>query len=446
MLKIPKGQERSGIKIKCKKCDRQVKDICPLTGKKMSTCKFKNRQKYILVYHIPGTDDDKTMKTLDTRNFDEAVVERARYKLELEKNNYHKVSVPIISKRTSLYDLSIEYLDTISGNNPLEYLNNKLDKGSISNAKLVLGRFSECMKKQGFKISKLDVKDIGDIEANNFLLYLREYSKSKDLHDKHFVRMKTFFNWIIDIKGYKIANPFRKATLKFKSNKDNEVVSYTEFEALLRVVTPKNGYQKFKTGREKGKNLYRTYLLTAFKLALETGCRAEELVKLRWSHLRVLPNGAELFHITNHKVAAIQAHKSNKVYKRPIPITRSLKTLLIDIGYYNKRATDEYVLERPEGISETYLKGIIGRAFNHYIKLVNTNGRKIEFKNLRKTYITAITMALGTDAKIFTGHADDKIIEDHYLDKKFVASKLTEFRIFNNILTRFVMIEKIAKY
>ena len=91
------------------------------------------------------------------------------------------------------------------------------------------------------------------------------------------------------------------------------------------------------------------------------------------------------------------------------------------------RGTDAYVIPRPSDVSESSLLKNISRAFNHYIKLVDTQGRKIEFKDLRKTYFTHITMALGNKAKLFTGHADDKMLEDHYLAKEFMAGNLRDF-------------------
>jgi integrase len=434
MLKIPAGQERCGIKINCQKCDRNIKEICPLTKHKISTCKFKSSHKYKLIYHVPATDNARITKIIDTKNFSEAVVERAKYKIELEKKGYHKIMTHKTEKiKTNLFDLTIEYLNVISGESSLELLNRVRSKGHVRHIKLVLGRFSDCMIKKGYSIKKLDLKDIGDIAANDFLIYLKNYSDSKDLQMKHFVIMKTFFNWVIEVKEYKVSNPFRKAELRFDTDKEVQVISRQEFDSLLKVVTFENGFQKFKEnddGKEKGKNLYRDYLINAFKLSLETGCRGEELTVLKWSHLKTIENGAELFYITNLKVTRIQASKNKKIYKRPIPVTNSLKKLLLELGYNSKKGKDEYVLVRPANVSELHMAKIIGRAFNHYITLIDTGGRKIEFKDLRKTYITFITLALGSNAKIFTGHADEKVLQDHYLSKQFIAGNLTNFDIF----------------
>src|ERR1043166_7830230 len=236
MLRIPPGHERSGIKIKCSKCDRHVSEVCPLNQKKIRTCKFKDSHKFHLIFHVPDTRNDRISKISEARTFHQALLERAAFVEELRKNNFHKI--PVIKEkrlRTSLVELSVEYLNAISGESDLEVLNRKRSKEHVGHIKKVLTRFSDCMSKKGYTLSRLDVKDIGDQQANDFLQYLKDYSDSKDLHNTHFVAMKTFFNWIIDVKEYKISNPFRKAVLRIETKRQAAVITREEFDRLLEI-------------------------------------------------------------------------------------------------------------------------------------------------------------------------------------------------------------------
>ncbi len=79
-----------------------------------------------------------------------------------------------------------------------------------------------------------------------------------------------------------------------------------------------------------------------------------------------------------------------------------------------------------------YIRAIISRSFTHFIKQV-TN-RKIEYKDLRKTYITHLTMALGDKTKFFTGHSNDAIIQNNYLADSVLASGLSNVNIFGDQL------------
>ena len=433
-MKIPKGHERNGIKVKCTKCTYHIKNKCPLTKKRISSCEHSDKHRYNLVVYVPGMRNKPVMRLLDTKSPDEAVLEMAKFRKECKTNNYHKtVITKATPMKTSLFDMTISYLNSLEGNSDLEIHNQERSKGHVSNIKTALNRFSECMIKAGYKLETLDVKDIGDNEANEFLKYLQNYTESKSLHKKDFVTMKSFFKWINKIKEYKISNPFEKAQIKVKTQRTAQMISPSEFSDLLKATTLENGYWEFKnpTGHQKGKQLYRPYLIQAFRGYLETGCRGEELAILKWNQIREVETGIEIFDITNLKVTRIQSSRTNLEYNRPIPITQSLKVLLIELGYKTKKGSDEYVFPRPSDVSPLTFVKIVSRAFNHFIKFVNTKGRKKEFKDMRKTYFTYITMALGNKAKLFTGHADEKVLEDSYVVKEFMAGKLSNFTVFD---------------
>ena len=143
----------------------------------------------------------------------------------------------------------------------------------------------------------------------------------------------------------------------------------------------------------------KSWLPYAFRLGLQTGTRTEELVVLKWSDLITLEDGVEIFKISNRKVNRIKSGIDTGKYVRNVPITDGLRALLIELGMDTKRGSDEYVIPR-NGQSTKYMRQIISRGFGHFIKLATA--RKMEFKDLRKTYITMMTKVLGTSAKMFT--------------------------------------------
>ena len=101
----------------------------------------------------------------------------------------------------------------------------------------------------------------------------------------------------------------------------------------------------------------------------------------------------------NRKVNRIKSGTDTGKYIRNVPITEGLRALLIELGMDEKKGSDEYVIPR-NGQSTKYMMQINSRGFSHFIKLASA--RKVEFKDLRKTYITMMTKALGTSAKMFT--------------------------------------------
>ena len=105
-----------------------------------------------------------------------------------------------------------------------------------------------------------------------------------------------------------------------------------------------------------------------------------------------------------------------------------MKRFLTELGYSRKKKTDGYIIELEGGADVKFLMDFTSRAFTHDIKL-ETN-RRIEFKDLRKTYITHLAMALGDKTKLFTGHTQDEILQTHYISSAFAASNLSNFSVF----------------
>jgi hypothetical protein len=72
------------------------------------------------------------------------------------------------------------------------------------------------------------------------------------------------------------------------------------------------------------------------------------------------------------------------------------------------------------------------RGFSHYYDQLNT-GRNLTFKCLRKTYITNLQIFFSGngDTKAVTGHSDNQVIEENYIDKKEIAKASKNFSVFS---------------
>ncbi len=241
------------------------------------------------------------------------------------------------------------------------------------------------------------------------LLGLRTYNK-------HISVMRTFTNWGIRVKNYPSINAFNHIELRTENKGDATIIAKEEFENLLSVITPKNGMCK---GRDKNRHYYHPWLRTAFQLALETGLRREEFFGLRWSDIIEMQKGVLIIRVMKLKVNRIASGDGNGKSIKYVPVTKSLMQLLSNLNYADKKETSGYIIERSDELGMTYLKNILSRSFAHYIK--QATDRNIEFKDLRKTYITHLTFALGPNAKLFTGHINDQVLKNHYLSNAFIT-------------------------
>jgi len=366
------------------------------------------------------------MKLLSTKDFNTALVELIKFKEELKSNNYHKVVKVIpVESTTTLEAFSKAYLDAISGENTHKHLIRKRSRHYITESKLALDRFILVLKRKGYTMKTLELNQIGDDEVEFYHEYLIEELKlGMVTYNKHFVIMKAFYNWVLKTKHYNVINPFSHAELTFQK-RDTTIISKEEFVNLMNLTTYENGW-----GHHSGqkRNLFKNWLPLAFRLGLETGGRAEEIISLKWSDLIEIEKGVPVFGISNLKVNRIKYGKDTGKYIRYIPVTKSFQKLLDDLGIDEKKGSDSYLLDREDGSSDDYMMKTMSRGFTHFIKKVTD--RKIQFKDLRKTYITRLTIQVGDKAKLFTGHSNDAVLKNHYLSSAHLAGGLNDFEVF----------------
>ena len=420
-LKVPAKYSRCGIKVKCLKCKWQLNGkTCHQDKDKtqsLSKCQHTDQHRYNLVVSIPSGNNARRMKVLDTRNFDAALVAMNNFRQELNISGYHKADDTIEVVKPTFVNYVCEYLNSMSNINTPLHLVRKVTPKHLTETTTVLKRFGIALEKAGYNVEIMNLKDINDRHVELFYKYINfELNFSNVSYNKYFTIMKSFYNWCIKVKEYDGRNPFGKAKLVFERH-DNRIFTRSEFERVLEAVTPENGTSN---RSDEKRNYYRPWLIDAYRLCLETGMRSD-YVNLKWNSLITLENGVEILGVSNQKVNRIKTGEDTGKYMRYIPVTKSLKKLLIELGYEEKKGTDTYVLAANEEQSRKYLTELITRSFSWFAGKAGVTG--LTLKNLRKTYITKLTMAMGSMAKTFTGHSDENVLHNHYLNQAYLTSK-----------------------
>ena len=137
----------------------------------------------------------------------------------------------------------------------------------------------------------------------------------------------------------KIKNPFvgvaRRAELI-----DKTIVTKSEFRKLIQSIDPEKGFKTYPSGERK--NFYRPWLVSAYKLALETGLRREEFMSIKFSDIITDKKGNPLLiKIENYKVSRSRGVSGTKnATIKHIPITKGLKDLLDELGYEDKKGSN----------------------------------------------------------------------------------------------------------
>lgn len=397
-LKLPKNPH-TGLKIYCHKCKLDN-----------PSCNHYDIQKYRVRIHISGTKNKKVTKVLKSRDYKDAVSEAILIEKELKANNYQKVKTSSSGNDYSIVDAVIRYNQYLSGN--YEFAQHVKDVSK--------GHKDECIRFctyfcNSFKGAKnIEITRIIDVTKNDvarFYLWANGHFGSEVSFNKCMGALKAFFKFLIDIEEINMKNPFESYTSKKKIKKNIETLTKDEFENVVSAIDTANPIVKL-GGKGEKKNLYRFYLKDGFKLFLLTGGRREEVVDLKWSDILITIEGTKFFKIDNKKV---NRQKSSDDYVKYLPINQDLFELLIKLGYNEKKTTSDFILYPERKVKSITIMNDLSKAFTHYKKEAGIT-KSISLKNLRKTYITWLRLAMGKDTGILTSHGGEQVLLDHYID------------------------------
>ncbi|KAA1242656.1 hypothetical protein [Aquimarina sp. RZ0] len=180
--------------------------------------------------------------------------------------------------------------------------------------------------------------------------------------------------------------------------------------------------------------MYRPFLKDAFQLALHTGSRREELMRIKWSMIKEDNKGNPLYiEVPNLKVERSRQKlgKTKSVAPKIIPVTKGLLKILQQLGYKKKKNTDHYmILPDREDQTIDWLVSILSRSFSHFSAQLDTQ-HHLQFKCLRKTYLSYLNKAMKNDTKSLSSHANQKVLDTHYIDLKIISKAVQDLQIFS---------------
>lgn len=454
-LIIPQKKKGVGEYIFCRKCNRNVSTKCFENGKKIYTCKYPERQTYKASYFVPDSDNERIVKLFETRDYNTFKKEKLLFfeklqkmglnaqnvqtirqylKAEKESKKVNPLPVPEIPEATEIQlieeqEANMEkpmdykrvcqlFLDYMQDIGVPDYERKNYSKKYVEEIANYLNHFAIVLqrlhrKAATFQVNQISVKEVSALHQ----YYETEKNKRGEkkfgnhAYNKGMLVMKKLFRYLTDELEYALKNPFEKVKEKSTTPKEVDSVSLTEFERLLKVITPENGVTiKHDRNRTYKMNHYQPWLKQAYRLAIETGERRDGLAYMRWNNINMKTS---IIRILNHKLSNMEKQE----IIRKIPITKSLKKLLIEMGYEKYKATDQYLIA-PEQANRKTIMDKISKSFNHFIQKAGID-RDLSFRHLRKTYATLMYKYFGESAGQITGQSIDNIIKN-YLNKEVI--------------------------
>ncbi|MFY9309160.1 MAG: phage integrase SAM-like domain-containing protein [Bacteroidia bacterium] len=431
-----KNKPAKGICVFCTKCKIKVNAKCGDSGKRISSCSYKDKHRYKLIVWVPGSNFEVKTKLLQSRNPNEAILEAVTYRAELEKANY---STKLVATRTTVPHTLIEamayYLAYLNNNTPHEHEHKQRSKGYLNEVERCFTYFNDYLKTVDidpvrFPFERLDKDAVGKLKS--FLLETKNYAPKT--YNKYIIHLRGFVNFIIEEFDFRMRNPF-KGFKRLHQEKNINTISSKEFHDLLSIVTPENGnvvYKERDSTRKYKKNFYRPWLKSAFLLALLTGRRREEIVMMKFNGIEEdsekLPITIAIQDFKVNRSSNLSEKESLKIIY--VPVISPLRTLLFELGYAEYKDKDMYILAPFETMERKSMMDFISKAFSHYYAQLNT-GRDIKFYDLRKTYISHLYAAHGEKARIVTKHSGEDVMLNHYIDQRVVAQVAMDFQLFD---------------
>lgn len=445
-LKLP-TQKYKGMVVYCSKCRKHfswtkkqeeqkvLEPVCGQSKGRLSSCKFKDKQSYKVKVHIPGTRKGEVSKVLQSKRYDEAIIEAVEFRAEFKRTLHGHNPNPIHPKkatRTYLFDAQIRYIDFLADIDVPEHQKRNRSEDYIKQLLKSLEYFNDCLKENDINKRLLPIDRVDDSHVGYFHANLNARGFKSRTYNKHMGNLKIFYKWAIQNYNLKIgSNPFDKVKNKPTVYK-KETITGDEFRKLLVQITPENGKfeRKTKNGTKK-MNYFCSYLKDALELALHTGGRREEIAILRWDMIKEIDGKPTYIEVRNLKVERITKREGqDSIAPKIVPITSGLMEVLLRMGYQEKKGSTDFIIcPDRKRTSIGAIKNRMTDGFSFFYNQLNTD-RSLQFKCLRKTYLTYLDLAMKGDSKLLSSHSNDEVLQKHYIDQKIVAKAVKELHIF----------------
>jgi len=413
-----------------------VYDVCKTTGQPISKCPHPEKHVFKAIAHVKGTKNQRRTWVIDTRDRKIAERKALEFREEASKKSFKspKEKITEYDKREDVQnqDQPILLIHTFSRflawlqNEQVPFhLQRERSPEHIKDYERAFILCTQCLKENGEDMETFTIQEINDHTVGKIYATLENRGFSGRTINKYIGFMKTLCSWYNNEFNVQLKNYFKKGPKRNETPPERESISDNEFEDMLELVTLENGRIEYPNGIKPKRNLFRPWLKNAFKIGHETGGRREEIITLRWSDIKER-NGIPYIKVEDFKSNRIKNRiKPEEKRYKILPITSSLKKLLDEFDYEKNKGKDEYILEpQLKTRRNRVMADSMSRAFSHYYSLLGT-GKKLTLKSLRKSFITAIEMQMGSElARIITGHSSARMIPEHYRDDRMIATTL----------------------
>ena len=408
-----------GLEIRCLKCGKTIhKDHSPYNG-----CKHPiEKTVYRAIIIQPNSNGKRVTVTLKARSYEEAIKELIDYRTDV----YNGINKDTVIKQKAnpqlLIDCMAMYIDFLADIDVPEHKKKHNSQGYITSKISLFQNFKKFVTEQGWNIDNFRISDINEKVISSYYAFLINQTKSPYTFNHNVKAMRSLMDFLIKNMDYQIINLFKEIRLKAEKSTNN-TISSKDFHNLLLKISPEDSIHI--DGKKNSRNMYKNWLIDAFKLKAFTGRRNEEIFMMRWSDI-IYENGQPLYMVSpNIKINRLRNNLSPEdmeiIY---IPIIKELEMFFQEKGM--KQNSNEYIIA-PNEVNRQTIQGHASKAFTFFFKKLSQDYH-MEMGSLRSTYITAQEIYSYRQGPKIQQHTNSKITNKHYVNDLEIAKFITKDR------------------
>src|ERR1035437_1460330 len=200
-LYIPSSKKWKGLKVFCYKCKTNVYEICKETGKPLNRCPFGDKHAFKVYVHVPGTDNERKTKTLETRDPNQAIKEAMAFEKDIKEGKYKiktkgEVTNEEQNKPQLLVHALARYVGFLNNEGVPEHRCEQRTKGHINDVKRAAKNLIQSWTNSGHDMEKLTIEMINDKMVGELSTFLKDTLKYSNVtYNKQCSLYSSFFIW-----------------------------------------------------------------------------------------------------------------------------------------------------------------------------------------------------------------------------------------------------------
>lgn len=237
-LYLPVKFRNHGLHIWCNACKKTVTQ---------GPCKHYEKQRFQSRVYNPVTKAQDCIQSYETRDAEQAFSLHLDYKAELKQNNYNIVQVASSddaatpSPMVFLKAAASKYSDFLQDVDVPPQEQKKLSAGYIRDQARYLTHFLEIVQKKEKKITNFPVEAVTPSHVTDLHVWLKNKELTQTTYNAYMKACKYFFVWVIKNLKVTMRNPFEDVKMP-EVHYDPEIIPIEEFEQLLSMIKPENGF------------------------------------------------------------------------------------------------------------------------------------------------------------------------------------------------------------